>query len=173
MTFKPGELLLTDPDCTKTGRILEVTSTEFHEASWGRLHSTAKSALTPMPWPRTTSSAAFFQGSGFALVEKLWCWFRVDQVADVAWDAEAAFNQLMLAAGEKGSARADDDEANGDSDGSDDLIRGKRKRCVLLSYGPPGIGKTFTVQSIAEVAKRPLYRCRGSWEPTWRRWSGT
>ncbi|EGX89161.1 AAA family ATPase [Cordyceps militaris CM01] len=140
MTFKPGELLFTGPDCTKTGRILEVTSTEFHEASW-----------------------AFFQGSGFALVEKLWCWFRVDQVADVAWDAEAAFDQLM----------EQDDEANGDSDGSDDLIRGKRKRCVLLSYGPPGIGKTFTVQSIAEVAKRPLYRCRGSWEPTWRRWSGT
>ncbi|OAR02113.1 hypothetical protein LLEC1_01636 [Akanthomyces lecanii] len=46
-----------------------------------------------------------YQVPGFALVEKRWCWFRVDQVADVEWDADA-FDLLMLPASQKRILRA-------------------------------------------------------------------
>lgn len=103
-----------------------------------------------------------FEVPGFALVQKHWCWFRIDQVADIAWDADA-FDLLMLPPSQKKILRAltwqhttkeDDDATDG---GFDDLIKGKGKGCVFLLHGAPGIGKTFTVESIAEVARRPLY----------------
>lgn len=105
-----------------------------------------------------------YQMPGFALVEKYWCWFRVDLVTDVAWDADA-FDRLMLPASQKKILRAlkwqhtmrgDEDAAEVDG-GFDDLIKGKGKGCVFLLHGAPGIGKTFTVESIAKVARRPLY----------------
>ncbi|KAJ4153249.1 hypothetical protein LMH87_009745 [Akanthomyces muscarius] len=93
-----------------------------------------------------------------------WCWFRVDLVTDVAWDADA-FDLLMLPASQKRILRAltwqhtvrGDEEAAEADGGFDDLIKGKGKGCVFLLHGAPGIGKTFTVESIAEVARRPLY----------------
>ncbi|KAJ3473864.1 hypothetical protein NLG97_g10096 [Lecanicillium saksenae] len=102
-----------------------------------------------------------FQVPGFALVEKRWCWFRVDRVADISWD-EDAFDLLMLPPSQKKILHAltwqhttkDKEAADG---GFDDLIKGKGKGCVFLLHGAPGIGKTFTVESIAEVARRPLY----------------
>ncbi|OAA76288.1 ATPase, AAA family protein [Akanthomyces lecanii RCEF 1005] len=86
-----------------------------------------------------------YQMPGFALLEKRWCWFRVDLVTDVAWDADA-FDLLMLPASQKRILRALTWQHTG-----------KGKGCVFLLHGAPGIGKTFTVESIAEVARRPLY----------------
>ncbi|KAI0167966.1 aaa family ATPase [Pestalotiopsis sp. NC0098] len=39
-----------------------------------------------------------------------------------------------------------------------DLIQGKGNGLFLLLHGGPGTGKTLTAESVAEVAKRPLYR---------------
>jgi len=39
----------------------------------------------------------------------------------------------------------------------DDLIKGKGKGMVFLLHGPPGVGKTFTAESIAEYTRRPLF----------------
>ena len=40
----------------------------------------------------------------------------------------------------------------------DDFIAGKGQGMVLLLSGPPGVGKTFTAESIAEHLRRPLYK---------------
>jgi SpoVK/Ycf46/Vps4 family AAA+-type ATPase len=39
-----------------------------------------------------------------------------------------------------------------------DIIEGKGKGLIILLHGGPGTGKTLTAESVAELAKRPLYR---------------
>jgi SpoVK/Ycf46/Vps4 family AAA+-type ATPase len=41
---------------------------------------------------------------------------------------------------------------------STDLIRGKGSGLILLFHGPPGTGKTLTAESVAEEARKPLFR---------------
>lgn len=38
-----------------------------------------------------------------------------------------------------------------------DLIENKGNGLILLLHGPPGTGKTFTAESVAEIARKPLY----------------
>ncbi|KKK27325.1 hypothetical protein ARAM_000455 [Aspergillus rambellii] len=42
------------------------------------------------------------------------------------------------------------------NDQFDDLITNKGKGCMFLLHGPPGVGKTATVESIADEIKRPF-----------------
>lgn len=93
---------------------------------------------------------------GFSLVEKRWCWFRVDQLSDIEWDDEA-FNLLMLPSGQKRIVHALTRQHTSENDSFDDLIKGKGRGCIFLLHGAPGIGKTFTVESVADKIKRPLY----------------
>lgn len=39
-----------------------------------------------------------------------------------------------------------------------DVVEGKGAGLILLLHGPPGTGKTLTAESVAELAKKPLYR---------------
>ena len=41
---------------------------------------------------------------------------------------------------------------------STDLISGKGNGLIILLHGGPGTGKTFTAESVAELAEKPLYR---------------
>lgn len=38
-----------------------------------------------------------------------------------------------------------------------DLIDNKGNGLILLLHGPPGTGKTYTAESVAEIARKPLY----------------
>ena len=38
------------------------------------------------------------------------------------------------------------------------MIEGKGNGLIILLHGGPGTGKTFTAESVAEIAKKPLYR---------------
>ncbi|KAK0647882.1 ATP-dependent zinc metalloprotease FtsH [Lasiodiplodia hormozganensis] len=38
------------------------------------------------------------------------------------------------------------------------MVRGKGNGLIILLHGGPGTGKTLTAESVAEIAKKPLYR---------------
>ena len=44
-----------------------------------------------------------------------------------------------------------------DQGGFDDFVRDKGKGLIGLLAGPPGVGKTLTAETVAEIAHRPLY----------------
>jgi hypothetical protein len=95
-----------------------------------------------------------FQIPGFSLYDKKWCWFSVDFVELVQFNANA-FESLLLNQKRKDLVHAL--VKNHGSDEFDDLIKGKGKGLVFVLYGEPGVGKTFTAESIADDIRRPLY----------------
>ncbi|KAI0593797.1 hypothetical protein F4775DRAFT_596863 [Biscogniauxia sp. FL1348] len=93
---------------------------------------------------------------GFSLSEKVWCRFYVDFIHEVVFD-DGAFDALLLPTRQKRLIRALTKSHTSGADGFDDLIQGKGQGCIFLLHGEPGIGKTFTAESIADDIKRPLY----------------
>lgn len=45
-----------------------------------------------------------------------------------------------------------------ETDQTTDLIQGKGNGLIILLHGGPGTGKTFTAESVAELAEKPLFR---------------
>lgn len=96
---------------------------------------------------------------GYALKDKRWLEFYIDGVKDITWN-EQAFDSLVLPHAQKNLkqlilAFAESQSKNiGDFD---DIIQGKGRGVVILLSGPPGVGKTLTAESVAEVMKVPLY----------------
>ncbi|KAG4433294.1 hypothetical protein IFR05_011214 [Cadophora sp. M221] len=95
-----------------------------------------------------------FQVPGFSLFDKKWCFFAVDFISDVEFN-DTAFQQLLLPKNHKELAHAL--VKNHGSDEFDDLIKGKGKGLVFVLHGAPGVGKTFTAESIADDVRKPLY----------------
>ncbi|KFZ03340.1 hypothetical protein V502_11029 [Pseudogymnoascus sp. VKM F-4520 (FW-2644)] len=95
-----------------------------------------------------------FQIPGFSLFDKTWCFFAVDFISDVEFNSDA-FKQLLLPRNHKELAHAL--VKNHGSNEFDDLIKGKGKGLVFVLHGAPGVGKTFTAESIADDVRKPLY----------------
>ncbi|PYI11954.1 P-loop containing nucleoside triphosphate hydrolase protein, partial [Aspergillus sclerotiicarbonarius CBS 121057] len=96
---------------------------------------------------------------GYSLKDKKWLKFFVDGVSDIVWNARA-FDSLVLPHRHQNLkelilAFAQTQSKN--LDVFDDVIQGKGRGVVMLLSGPPGVGKTLTAESIAEVMKVPLY----------------
>ncbi|KAJ3960678.1 hypothetical protein N0V92_002689 [Colletotrichum tropicale] len=92
---------------------------------------------------------------GFDLRRKKWVDVEVDQIRDVFWN-EHAFKSLV----------ADEDMKmlilalvtnQIDAKRGTDVIDNKGNGLIMLLHGSPGTGKTFTAESVAEIAKKPLY----------------
>ncbi|KAK3998174.1 P-loop containing nucleoside triphosphate hydrolase [Cladorrhinum sp. PSN332] len=93
---------------------------------------------------------------GYSFVHKRWGLFNLTMIRDIDFSKDA-FDSLVLQADKKNllsSLIAVQQDQEGE--GFDDLIEGKGKGLILLLYGPPGVGKTFTAESIADRTKRPL-----------------
>ena len=93
---------------------------------------------------------------GFCLYDKRWCMFSVDLISPVTFNDDA-FDKLLLPKNHKELVHAL--VKNHGVDGYDDLIKGKSRGLVVVLHGEPGVGKTFTAESIADDAgvQRPLY----------------
>ncbi|KAJ4329481.1 hypothetical protein N0V84_000116 [Fusarium piperis] len=102
---------------------------------------------------------------GFDLRRKKWGRFssfpesyidlQVDHIRDVVWN-DRAFSNLV----------ADEDMKEVilalvtnqlETEKGTDLIDNKGNGLIMLLHGSPGTGKTFTAESVAEVARKPLY----------------
>lgn len=90
--------------------------------------------------------------------------FPVHGIRDITFNT-LAYDKLVLPPGEKEMAWAFVESKNRLLDASDsdckttfdDFVTDKGKGLVMLLCGSPGVGKTYTAEAIAEMAKVPLY----------------
>ncbi len=81
---------------------------------------------------------------------------QADRIRDVSWNTDA-FNHLVVDEDTKELIRALVSSKLEAEQGTD-VIEGKGNGLIILLHGGPGTGKTFTAESVAEIAKKPLYR---------------
>lgn len=91
----------------------------------------------------------------FNLKSKKWVDLQVDRIGDVVWNDEA-FKSLVIKEKTKQLIQALVSN-HIEAEKSTDLISGKGNGLVMLLHGGPGTGKTLTAESVAEIARRPLY----------------
>lgn len=96
--------------------------------------------------------------SGFILGERRWGHFHVQYLQDIQYDREA-FKHLVLDEDIKRTVRAL--VGRFASDGRvtpwpQDFVQNKGQGRIFLLHGAPGVGKTATCESVAELAHRPL-----------------
>ena len=81
---------------------------------------------------------------------------EVDRIKEIEWN-ETAFDSLVIDSGIKELIRALVTNLVA-AEKNTDLIGGKGSGLTMLLHGGPGTGKTFTAESVAEIAHKPLYR---------------
>lgn len=100
--------------------------------------------LLYLTWP-------FFDA--FSFKEKRWGKAYVRSVAEIKYN-DNAFESLVLDENKKKLIKSLVLHSN---KGFSDIIQDKNGGCIFLLHGGPGIGKTLTAESIAELLHRPLY----------------
>ncbi|KAF5021755.1 hypothetical protein F66182_6205 [Fusarium sp. NRRL 66182] len=93
---------------------------------------------------------------GYALKNKRWMEFFIDDVTEVKFN-DKAFDSLVLPQDQKELILAFAQSQVRFKNVFDDIISGKGKGIIMLLSGGPGIGKTLTAESVAEEMKVPLY----------------
>lgn len=93
---------------------------------------------------------------GYALQVKRWCWFNIEKIEPVVFNKDA-FGSLLIPARQKSLVHSLVKTHVSNTDQFDDMIAGKGKGLVFVLHGCPGVGKTFTAESVADHIERPLY----------------
>ena len=92
----------------------------------------------------------------FNMQEKKWHTVAVDSLKHVSWNSDA-FDSLAVDQKTKTILEAVVTNKI-DADRGTDVVGGKGTGLIVLLHGGPGTGKTLTAESVAEFAKKPLYR---------------
>ncbi|RAH40814.1 P-loop containing nucleoside triphosphate hydrolase protein [Aspergillus brunneoviolaceus CBS 621.78] len=93
---------------------------------------------------------------GYNLIEKVWIDLEVEHISDVRWNTQA-FENLVTEEQTKDLLEAlVRNQLSIET--STDLISGKGNGLIILLHGGPGTGKTYTAESVADYARKPLYR---------------
>jgi len=90
---------------------------------------------------------------GFSFVAKKWGELAVSQLGEVVFD-DQAYGRLVLPSEQKLLIKA---LVQNCDHTFNNIITGKGGGCIFLLHGHPGVGKTLTAESIAELLHRPLY----------------
>ena len=96
----------------------------------------------------------------YSLKDKKWLSLFVDSLEEITWD-EDAFPSLVLPIDTKELILAFADSQVKRQQRFDDVISGKGRGTIMLLSGAPGVGKTLTAESVAEVMRTPLYVLSG------------
>jgi hypothetical protein len=92
---------------------------------------------------------------GYNLKTKKWQDLKLDGLSEVTWNT-AAFDSLVLNWKTKKLIQALISNQI-EAEMSTDIIEGKGNGLIMLLHGGPGTGKTLTAESVAEIARRPLF----------------
>ncbi|KAJ7192662.1 P-loop containing nucleoside triphosphate hydrolase protein [Mycena pura] len=95
---------------------------------------------------------------GFSLMAKRWFELNVECVTNIEWNDEA-FDNLTIDPDRKFLIRGlveSHTSLKGDRS-VDDFVTGKGLGLIFNLFGPPGVGKTLTVEATAEHLRKPLY----------------
>jgi SpoVK/Ycf46/Vps4 family AAA+-type ATPase len=81
---------------------------------------------------------------------------KVDMIRDVSWNKHS-FKHLVIDDDSKELVQALITNQIAREQGTD-IIESKGNGLIILLHGGPGTGKTFTAESVAEMAEKPLFR---------------
>ncbi|KAI1209644.1 P-loop containing nucleoside triphosphate hydrolase protein [Annulohypoxylon truncatum] len=132
-------------DATGRSEILSTTSCSNRSQHQDAL--TEKQCLLAPPYVK-----------GFALSRKEFFNFYVDNISPVVWNDRLLGNLIIEEQNKEMLLALVAHSAEMRGGVFSDSPEGKGKGMVILLAGPPGVGKTLTVESIAEELKRPLYK---------------
>ncbi|KAL8626238.1 hypothetical protein Q9189_008078 [Teloschistes chrysophthalmus] len=95
---------------------------------------------------------------GWSFGNKRWLEFVVDDITEIVWNS-SSFDNLAIPATKKRviTALAKAHMSRASDDVIDDFVEGKGQGLITLLHGPPGVGKTLTVEGLSEYLERPLY----------------
>lgn len=82
----------------------------------------------------------------------------VDDIPEIVWNP-SSFDNLAIPATKKRviTAFAKTHISRASDDVIGDFVEGKGQGLITLLHRPPGVGKTLTVEGLAEYLERPLY----------------
>ncbi|EEH50656.2 uncharacterized protein PADG_06735 [Paracoccidioides brasiliensis Pb18] len=93
---------------------------------------------------------------GYALENKEWLNFYVDELKHVEWNDEA-YDHLVYDKQQKDLVLSFVQNHHATHRQDDDVIAGKGQGLNILLSGPPGTGKTLTAEAVADRCRRPLF----------------
>ncbi|TQV94676.1 AAA family ATPase [Cordyceps javanica] len=145
-------------ECRRNEELSKMTRRHYDSANWTQSDDAwaAEQFVLCPPWVL-----------GYVLREKQWAQLQVNLVHKRSDERnDAYFKKLKLSGRDSGIqtkqmlmnlVKHHATAGGKDDDQVDDIIQDKGKGLVILLYGPPGVGKTSTAETVALAAGKPLF----------------